>query len=167
MYDGGRDFFGFTNYSQPTQNQSQFNLDLNRYVDFGGWSNGLFPSIITQTVPQVSGGIDLYGNSIVAYNFLTTEVAEDSIPVDSWYTWIIPVNATNNQRQVSIDINETGNPNVLTTVNTENTINSYTFDYSGTTIPKGIYRVYTTYPSPIFKIYNIKSIYFKGNEIEP
>ena len=29
------------------------------------------------------------------------------------------------------------------------------------------YKVYTTYPSQIFKLNNTKSIYFRGNEIEP
>lgn len=167
MYNGGSNFFGFTNYSQPTQNQPTFNVDLNRYVDFSGWTSGLFPSIITQDVPQVSGGIDSFGNSIIAFNFLTTEVPEKSIPVDSWYTWIIPINSTNYQRQIAIDINDYGNPNLLNSVLTEGTINSYTFSYSGSTIPKATYRVYTTYPSPIFKLTNSKSIYFRGNEIEP
>ena len=100
-------------------------------------------------------------------NFLTTSVNEDLIPVDSWYTWVIPVNATNNQRQIAIDINNDGNPNILTSVFTESTINSYTFNYTGSTIPKTTYRVYTTYPSPIFKLTKSKSIYFRGNEIEP
>lgn len=167
MFNNGSNFFGFTNNSQPTQNQSTFNFDLNTYVNFTGWTNGLFPQIITQTVPQVSGGIDSFGNSIVAFNFTTTRVLEGTVPVNSWYTWIIPISATNNQRQVAIDINSDGNPNILTSVSTENTINSYTFTYSGSTIPQTTYKVYTTYPSQIFKLNNTKSIYFRGNEIEP
>jgi hypothetical protein len=167
MYDGGRDFFGFTNYSQPTQNQTNFNIDLNRYVDFTGWTSGLFPTIITQTVPVVSGGIDLFGNSIVAYNFITTEIPQDTITVDSWYTWVIPIAATNYERQTVIDININGNPNLFTAVATEGTINTYTFTYTGTTIPATTYKVYTTYPSPIFKILNDNTIYFKGNQIDP
>lgn len=96
MFNNGSNFFGFTNYSQPTQNQSTFDFDLNTYVSFTGWTSGLFPQIITQTVPQVSGGIDSFGNSIVAFNFTTTRVLEGTVPVNSWYTWIIPISATNN-----------------------------------------------------------------------
>jgi len=167
MFDGGRDFFGFTNYSQPTQNVPLFNLDMNRYVDFTGWTSGLFPTIITQNVPISSGGLDSFGNSIVAFNFTTTEVLENTVPVDAWYTWIIPVAATNFERQIIIDLNDNGNPNLLTAVHTEDTINYYTFTYTGTTLPTATYRVYTTYPSPIFKILNNKTIYFRGNEVEP
>ena len=167
MFDGGRDFFGFTNYSQPTQNQPQFNLDLNRYVDFTGWTSGLFPTIITQSVPDFSGGFDSFGNSIVAYNFYTTEVPEGTVPVDAWYTWIIPVAATNNERQTIIDLNNNGNPNLMNAIAIEGTINIYTFTYTGATIPNAVYKVYTTYPSPIFKILNDKAIYFRGNEVEP
>ena len=167
MFDGGRDFFGFTNYSQPTQNVPSFNLDMNRYVDFTGWTSGLFPTIITQNVPISSGGFDSFGNSIVAFNFTTTEVPENTVPVDAWYTWIIPVAATNFERQTIIDLNDNGNPNLLNVVHTEDTINYYTFTYTGTTLPTATYRVYTTYPSPIFKILNNKTIYFRGNEVEP
>lgn len=167
MYDNGRNFFGFTNYSQPTQNQVQFNVDMNTYVDFSGWTSGLFPNLIQQTVPQVSGGEDSFNNSIVAYNFLTTEVPSDYVNGYGWYTWMIPVSLTNNERQIMIDLNTSNNPNLLTGVGTETTINSYTFTYTGTTIPQTTYRVYTTYPNTIFKIIDTQNIYMRGNTISP
>jgi hypothetical protein len=55
----------------------------------------------------------------------------------------------------------------MTAVSTEGTINSYTFTYSGTTIPKTTYKVYTTFPNTIFQINNSQNIYFKGNTISP
>ena len=167
MYDSGRNFFGFTNYSQPTQNQTEFNIDMNVYVDFSGWTNGTFPSLIQQTVPQTSGGEDSYNNSIVAYNFLTTQIPSGYVNGYSWFTWIIPVSLTNNERQTIIDINTSNSPNLLTGVGTENTINSYTFTYTGTTIPPTTYRVYTTYPNTIFKIIDTQNIYMRGNTITP
>lgn len=167
MYDNGRNFFGFTNYSQPTQNQVQFNIDMNTYIDFSGWTSGLFPNLIQQTVPQVSGGEDSFNNSIVAYNFLTTEVPSDYVNGYGWYTWMIPVSLTNNERQIMIDLNTSNNPNLLTGVGTEATINSYTFTYTGTTIPQTTYRVYTTYPNTIFKIIDTQNIYMRGNTIAP
>jgi hypothetical protein len=167
MYDNGRNFFGFTNYSQPTQNQTQFNIDMNVYVDFSGWTNGTFPNLIQQTVPQVSGGEDQYNNSIVAYNFLTTEIPNNYVNGYGWYTWMIPVSLTNNERQTIIDINTSNSPNLMTGVGTESTINSYTFTYTGTTIPPTTYRVYTTYPNTIFKIIDTQNIYMRGNTITP
>jgi hypothetical protein len=167
MYDSGRNFFGFTNYSQPTQDQTDFNIDMNTYVDFEGWTNGLFPSLIQQTVPQVSGGEDSFNNAIVAYNFLTTEIPNNYVNGFGWYTWMIPVSLTNNERQIMIDINTSNNPNLMTGVGTEQTINSYTFTYSGTTIPQTTYRVYTTYPNTIFKITDTQNIYMRGNTIAP
>ena len=167
LYDNGVNFFGFSNASQPSQNQTQFNIDMNRYVNYSGWTNGQFPSIITQTVPTTTGGVDSFGNPIVAYNFLTTEVPQNLIQSVAWYTWIIPVTSTNNGIQVEIGFNLDGDPNDLTPINTESTIYSYTFTYTGSTIPAGIYRVYTTFPNQIFRVSNFYSIYFKGNDIQP
>ena len=111
MYDSGRNFFGFTNNSQPTQDQTDFDVDMNTYVNFSGWTSGLFPSLIQQTVPQTSGGEDQYSNAIVAYNFLTTKIPKDYVNGFGWYTWMIPVSLTNNERQTLIDINTNGSPN--------------------------------------------------------
>ena len=165
MYNSGSNFFGFTNNSQPAQNQNQFNIDMNKYVDFSGWTNGQFPTIINQSVPQQSGGVDSFGNQIVRYNFLTTEILQGTIDVNAWYTWIIPVSLTNNQTQTAIDVNVDGDPNSLVTVLTENTINTYTFTYTGNTIPPVTYKVYTTFPSRIFALNNNQSIYFRGNTV--
>ena len=167
MYDSGRNFFGFTNYSQPAQDQTDFNIDMNTYVDFSGWTSGLFPPLIQQTVPQTSGGEDSFNNAIVAYNFLTTEIPNNYVNGFGWYTWMIPVSLTNNERQIMIDINTSNNPNLMTGVGTEQTINSYTFTYSGTTIPQTTYKVYTTYPNTIFKITDTQNIYMRGNTIAP
>jgi hypothetical protein len=165
MYNSGRNFFGFTNYSQPTQNQTEFNIDMNKYVDFSGWTSGLFPPLIQQTVPQTSGGEDQYNNSIVTYNFLTTKIPAGYVNGSGWYTWIIPVSLTNNKKQTIIDINTSNSPNLLTGVGTESTINSYTFTYTGATIPPITYRVYTTYPNTIFNITDTQNIYMRGNTI--
>jgi hypothetical protein len=167
MLNGGSNFFGFSNASQPSQNQTDFNSDMNRYVNFTGWTNGQFPQIIKQTVPQTSGGEDSFDNAILAYNFLTTKVSKNYVGGNAWYTWIIPVSLTNNQRQIMIDLNTSNGPNLLTAVSTETTINTYTFTYSGSTLPPTVYRVYTTYPNTIFKITDSQNIYFRGNTIAP
>jgi|LauGreDrversion4_2_1035121.scaffolds.fasta_scaffold00419_9 hypothetical protein len=167
MYDGGSDFYGFSNVSQPTQSATTFNLDMNRYVNFTGWTNGEFPTIVKQNVPQTNGGIDSFGNAKVAYNFLTTEILENSISGAAWYTWIIPISLTNNETQTLIDLNVSNNPNLFTAVATEGAINSYTFTYSGSTIPNTVYKVYTTFPNTIFQITDSQNIYFRGNATSP
>jgi hypothetical protein len=167
MFDGGYNFFGFTNLSAPdTSSPSQFNIDMNGYVSFSGWTGGTFPSVRTQSVPKISGGVDSFGNSIVAFNFTTHEVPEDTVQVQAWYTWIIPTGATNNLIQTKIDYNAFGNPNSLTTLNMDSIIYSNTFNYTGSTIPTGVYRVYTTFADLAFYLDNdINTIYFKGNTV--
>jgi hypothetical protein len=167
LFDNGYNFFGFTNLSAPdTSSPSQFNIDMNGYVSFPGWTGGTFPAVRTQSVPKISGGVDSFGNSIVAFNFTTHEVPEDTVQVQAWYTWIIPTGATNNLIQTKIDYNAFGNPNSLTTLNMDSIIYSNTFNYTGSTIPTGVYRVYTTFADLAFYLDNdINTIYFKGNTV--
>lgn len=167
MYSNGSNFFGFSNASQPSQNQNQFDIDMNLYISYSGWTNGQLPNVISQSVPQQSGGNDAFGNSIVKYNFLTTEVSAGTVSSSAWYTWIIPVVATNNEIQTEIYLNAYGNPTQQDSVYTEPSINSYLVVYTGSTIPQGTYRVYTTFPNQIFKLNNNNNIYFRGSDIQP
>jgi hypothetical protein len=161
----GSGFYGFTNGTQPTQVQATFDVELNTYVDFSGWTTGLFPSIINQDVPQITGGVDSYGNPMIAYNFKTTMVTANTVSSGkAWFTWMIPTGQTNGLYQNKIDYS-TSSPAILTTVSTESTIYSYYFTYTGSTIPQTTYRVYTTYPSTNFELLNSTDIYFRGNTV--
>jgi hypothetical protein len=167
MFNNGYNFYGFTNSSGPTtSNPTQFNNDMNGYVSFTGWTGGVFPTVRTQMVPQVSGGVDTYGNSIDAYNFTTHEVPINTVSNQAWYTWIIPTGATNNLIQYQIDVNSFGNPNSMTTLIMDSTIYTKTFNYTGSTIPTGVYRVYTTFADLSFYLDNGgNTIYFRGNSV--
>ena len=167
MFNNGYNFYGFTNLSGPTtSNPTQFNNDMNGYVSFTGWTGGVFPTVRTQMVPQVSGGVDTYGNSIDAYNFTTHEVPINTVSNQAWYTWIIPTGATNNLIQYQIDVNSFGNPNSMTTLIMDSTIYTKTFNYTGSTIPTGVYRVYTTFADLSFYLDNGgNTIYFRGNSV--
>ena len=167
MFNNGYNFYGFTNSSGPTtSNPVQFNNDMNGYVSFTGWTGGVFPTVRTQMVPQVSGGFDAYGNSIEAYNFTTHEVSVNTVSNQAWYTWIIPTGATNNLIQYQIDVNSFGNPNSMTTLIMDSTIYTKTFNYTGSTIPTGVYRVYTTFADLSFYLDNGgNTIYFRGNSV--
>ena len=166
MYDldSSRTFFGFTNSSIPnTINPTQFNIDMNQYVSFSGWTGGTFPAVQLEVVPQTSGGLDAYGNAITAYNFTTHQVPAGSIGVTAWYTWVIPVSATNGLEQTQIDFGIIAN--TLSTVITDSTIRNNSFTYTGTTIPPNTYKVYTTFADVAFYIIDNDNIYFKGNTV--
>lgn len=167
MFDNSYSFFGFTNLSAPdTSSQAAFSNDMNGYISYSGWTGGTFPSVRTQIIPQVSGGVDSFGNSISAFNFTTHEIPVNTVNVSAWYTWIIPTGDTNGGVQLVIDYNSLGNPNILTPVVMDNTIFSNTVNYTGTTIPPDVYRVYTTFANLSFYLDNgINSIYFKGNTV--
>lgn len=167
MFDNSYSFFGFTNLSAPdTSSQVAFSNDMNGYISYSGWTGGTFPSVRTQIIPQVSGGVDSFGNSISAFNFTTHEIPVNTVNVSAWYTWIIPTGDTNGGVQLVIDYNSLGNPNILTPVVMDNTIFSNTVNYTGTTIPPDVYRVYTTFANLSFYLNNgINSIYFKGNTV--
>jgi hypothetical protein len=166
MYDlGNTNFYGFTNGFTPDfTDGTQFNIDMNQYIDYSGWTSGGLPEIRFQIVPRVSGGEDEFGNSIVANNFTTHEIPAGTVNKMAWYTWIIPTEATNGI-QDTIDYNDNGNANILTSANLEDDIKSISFEYSGSTLPLGTYRVYTTFADTAFRLMNNESIYFKGGSV--
>lgn len=164
--DNSRTFFGFTNSSMPDiTNPTQFNVDMNQYVSFSGWTGGTFPAIGQSPVPQTSGGVDSFGNAIEAYNFKTYEVPVNTIAGSAWFTWIIATGATNGGEQVKIDYNSNGNPNSFITIITDSSIRQETFTYTGSTIPTGVYKIYTTFADLAFFINNNDNIYFRGNTV--
>jgi hypothetical protein len=167
LYDSGINFFGFTNISVPDNSSpAQFDIDMNEYISFSGWTGGTFPQVRTQSVPQISGGVDPFGNAITAFNFTTHEVPVGTVGDSAWYTWIIPTGSTNNGIQQKINYSINGNPNSMTTLIMDSTIYTETFNYTGTTIPMGVYRVYTTFADLAFYIDNtVNTIYFKGDTI--
>jgi len=159
-------FFGFTNLSSPDfNNQPQFEIDMNLYMDYSGWTDNTLPGVRTQGVPQSSGGFDSFGNVIVEFNFTTHEVEAGTVDGSAWYTWIIPTSATNGGIQTIIDLNVNGNPNTFTQIFTDYSLYQYEFEYTGTTIPAGNYRVYSSFVDPAFYIANSQNIYFKGGEV--
>jgi len=165
MYNLGHDFYGFTNGTQPSRTLSAFTGQMISYVEFSGWTSGNFPRIQEIDVPQVDGGIDSFGNPVFKYNFVTTITSANTVGSQAWYTWMIPTGITNNLIQTEIELS-LDNPNVFVTNKTEPTIYSLTFYYNGAYIPTGTYRVYTTFPSLNFQLFDNQNIYFKGGTVE-
>ena len=158
-------FRGFSNGLAVSTNPVTYNVQMNNYIQFSGWG-GTAPLIGTGTTSSVTGGNDAYGNPITAYLFETYRVPAGTVGGDAWYTWIVPTASTNNQIISQIGYNNAGNPNSLTAVNTQSSIYNLTVTTTGSTIPVGVYRVYSTYTSPTFRINgSVNDIYFKGNTL--
>lgn len=166
MTDRGSGFYGFTNgFGPDTSSPSQFNIDMNEYVSYSGWTNN-FPAVRSQLIPISSGGLDSFGNAKIAYNFTTHEVPIGTVEGLAWYTWIIMTGDTGGGIQRSIGYTTDGNPNTLTNVFMDSTIYNNTFTYTGSTIPAGTYRTYTTWASTPFQIDNTSTnIFFKGDTV--
>jgi hypothetical protein len=165
-YSAFTDFFGFTNLSSPDfSNQTQFEIDMNYYIDYSGWTDSTLPLIRTQSVPQSSGGVDSFGNTIVEFNFTTHEIPAGTVNGSGWYTWIIPTSATNGMIQTIIDLSINGNPNSFIPFGTDYSLYQHEFEYTGTNIPSGNYRVYSSFVDPAFYITNSQDIYFKGGQV--
>ena len=138
---------------------------MNNYISYSGWSVNT-PNIGTGYTSPVSGGLDSFGNSVNAYLIQTYKVPAGTVAGNAWYTWIVPTGTTNGQIMSQMGYNNAGNPNSLTTVNMQSSIYNLTVTNTGSTIPPGVYRVYSTYTSPTFRIDgSTNDIFFKGNTL--
>lgn len=139
--------------------------DILNYMDLKYFYNGQLPAIMTSDIPQTTGGSDSYGQSIKAYNFKTIRITKSQINDDAWVTVFIPVSAMNNDLVKQTKILSYGDGLRSTTINTNSTIFGYTLDYNGVKLPKGRYRVYTTFVSSTMR-YTLKGngyVYLKGH----
>jgi len=158
-------FRGFSNGILPSTVQSTFDAQFNRYMDYSGWTTNA-PAIESAAISTTTGGLDPFGNTIEAYKFQTHEVAAGTTAGNAWFTWIIATGATNGQKLSAIGINSLGNPNALTSTNMNGTWYNLTVNYSGSTIPQGTYRVYSTFNATQSRINNsLNNIYFRGNTL--
>jgi hypothetical protein len=93
-------------------------------------------------------------------------VPAGTTPTNAWYTWYVSTGATNGQIMSQVGTNTAGNPNSLTARNMNSGYYNNVVNYTGSTIPPGAYRVYTTYGLFDFRINaSVNNIYFKGNTL--
>lgn len=143
------------------------------YIDMPHWYDGRLPSLIETEIPQSSGGVDSYGNPITMYNFKTVKIPKNTVVGVAWISILIPVsemgNDTKRQRTV-FTYEKIGNSTVTNgsisgwTYTMDNVIYSTTFNYQGTKIRKGIYRLYTTTALKV-NLTATKDYYLKGNSV--
>jgi hypothetical protein len=161
-------FRGF-NINNPSVSQATFNNQMNSYIKFSGWTAGTVPSIGVAPIYSTTGGLDIYGNPILAYTFQTYKVLSSVLqPTDvAWYTWLVSTGATNGQKYSTISNNTNSNPFALTSRVMNSTYYDLVVNYTGNTgIPNGVYRVYSTYGNTDFNIQNLGfDLYFRGGNL--
>ena len=144
------------------------------YVDMPHWYDGRLPAIIQADIPQTSGGLDEYGNPKVAYNFTTVKIPKNTVVGTAWINIMIPVSAMANdtKRQKTVSTYEKIGNTLVTngswsgfTYTMERVIYEYTYNYQGNRIPKGLYRVYGTYPGTGLRanLTSTKDYYLRGS----
>lgn len=147
--------------------------DFLNYIDMPYWYDGTLPAIIQSDIPQTSGGSDDFGKYIQKYSFKTIKINKGTLKEYGWVTVLIPVSALANDtlKQISIGYyakNGTkivsSGTNSATMLNTNPMLHSYLLNYTGTRIPAGKYRIYSTYSSTGMRIgFNYENdVYFFG-----
>jgi hypothetical protein len=130
---------------------------MNAYLSYTGWTGNLAageePAIIQAPISTTSGGVDAFGNAIVAYTFQTVEIPVGAFTATSsnWVTVFVSTGATNGQKYSTIKNGTTPGGTVSRTMNT--TYSNLVINYSGNTnIPAGTYRLYSTYSATAFQL---------------
>ena len=157
-------------------NGNAWKYTYQNYVDMPYWNNGTLPSIIESNIPQTSGGIDSYGNPKLAYCFETIKIPKNTTVGTAWITILIPVSAMNNDTKrlrtvYYYEKNATTGALITNgswkgfTYTMDNVIFNYVINYQGNRLPKGLYRLYSTYPSTGLRAnLNAKNDYYlRGN----
>ena len=165
MVAQGSAFRGF-NINTPSTTQATFDAQMNAYISYSGWGVSE-PAIVVTGVTTTSGGVDAYGNPIIAYTYQTVKVSSSTVPSAevAWYTWMVSTGATNGQKYTTIKQGTSNPPATNITPNVNFT--SLVVNYSGSTnIPAGVYRIYTTKPGAGSNITNNgNDYYFQGGNL--
>ena len=165
MNNQGATWFGFTNGSGPTSKS-----DITTYMEYFNLNQGtgLVPLVVSQIIPQSSGGNDSFNNAIQQFNFVTTKVTQGTVTGPAWYTWLIPdesiggVGTTN--RQLNIGLSFNAGPQGFVNETMSSTFYNITPSTGSGIFQPGSYRLYTTYSSaPFNRNNNNGELYFKGN----
>jgi hypothetical protein len=166
--------FNFTGFFGV--NADAWKYTYQNYVDMPYWNNGTLPSIIESNIPQTSGGVDSYGNPKLAYCFETIKIPKNTAVGMSWITILIPVSAMNDDTKrlrtvYSYQKNATTGALITNgswkgfTYTMDNVLFSHVINYQGNRLPKGLYRLYSTYPGTGLRaiLNTTNDYYLRGN----
>lgn len=161
MASSGSTFLGFSNGSSPSLNQVDFQIQMNLYMDFSGFTNST-GGFKVYTNPDYESSI-INGPYNSDRNFSLTTLTADTLPTNSWYTIFIATAFTlsNYQSEIGIGI---GQSQILNAVLTDPNYYQLPLEYTGSSyLPYVTYRVYTTYPSTDLLLNNSgQNIFLKG-----
>ena len=150
-------FYGFFTGS-PIKSTNY--TDLLNYIDMPYWYNGTLPAVIQSNITQTATNV---------YNFGAVKISGPLVNNQFvWITVLIPVNATPNPNwRQSRMASAHSNAVYRTPFNTNSTLSSYVLNYTGTRIPAGQYRVYSTYSGTESRPKVMGDFYLKGSNILP
>jgi hypothetical protein len=163
MTDQGSAWKGFNAIpNNPSTNPSTFNDQMNAYISYTGW--GVYnPAIVVTGITSTSGGIDSQGQPIEAYKFQTAELPAGVFSgTSAWVTWFVATGATNGQIYSTIEYGN--NAATSSTMTVPGDYVSFDINYTGSTIPPGVYRMYSSYSSTAFRplVANLPQYYRGG-----
>ena len=146
MTSQGSAWRGFNQVGSPSNVQATFDLQMNAYLAYSGWTGNLAvgqePAIITAPISTTSGGNDAYGNPISAYVFQTVEIPVGTFTATSsnWITVFVSTGATNGQKYSTVKNGASAGAMVSRTMTSG--YYNLVINYSGSTnIPAGTYRM--------------------------
>jgi hypothetical protein len=147
----GSTFKGFNvaGSSTPSTVQSTFDSQMNAYLSYTGW--GVYnPAIITTGITSTSVGTDLQGQAIQAYKFQTAILPAGYFSgTSAFVTWFVSTAATNGQTYSTINYGPTAA--ATTTLTVPVTYLGLVINYSGSTIPPGVYKMYSSITGTEFR----------------
>jgi hypothetical protein len=165
--NNGSTFYGFTNGSTLSDDTNDFNFQMNKYMDFSGWTKGIYPVLDANFFAGQGLGItdpllDKFGNLKIDNTFQTLEVSASTVNYKAWYTILINTSAYNGYKTTKLGVG-VDLPTSLNVFKPDEIITSKTFTYSGLNYTNATYVVYTTFPSEELYLDNSSNtIYFKG-----
>ena len=170
---GATTWYGFQVSGIPNFGDANQIGDFLLWMDWPGFVNGTSNNTngtLTANIPQVSGGLDTYGNVIDAYTFITTEVPAGSVTGSIYYIVLAPLTQTNNQIYSQIAIDYNNSPQSMISYNTETSLRTTNINYMGPNWETLTYRVYTQSPNNGFTngspgVVDTTNNYFKGSTL--
>lgn len=170
---GATTWYGFQVSGIPNFGDVNQIGDFLLWMDWPGFVNGTpnnTNGTLTANIPQVSGGIDSYGNVIDAYTFITTEVPAGTVTGSIYYIVLAPLTQTNNQIYSQIAIDYNNSPQSMISYNTETSLRTTNINYMGPNWETVTYRVYTQSPNNGFTngspgVVDTTNNYFKGSTL--
>lgn len=146
--------------------------DASVYLDWPGWQTGTENNLlgyISAPVPQVSGGVDFYGNHKNAYLFETMQVPPQTERGNTFFSFWIPLElmADGDELMTTVGTSYNGSANCFWSTNVSSSFSAVDVVYTGENWPQTTYRVFA---APLNSGLNLGSAtewnndfyYFKG-----